>query len=109
MAIDGKTGALRYRDRTGATHSASPVASDGHIYLATEGGEVLVLRVGGDLFEVIARNDMGEPLFATPAIPRGTLYLRTRGHLVAVAGPKRSAALARDPAERGALVVHRGL
>ena len=108
MAIDAKTGALRYRDRTGATHSASPVASDGHLYLAAEGGEVLVLRAGGDRLEVVARNDMGEPIFATPAIARGTLYLRTRSHLVAVAGPKRSAALAGDPAEGVPLVVEGG-
>lgn len=109
MALDAKTGALRYRERTGATHSASPVASDGHIYLAAEGGEVLVLRAGGERFEVIARNDMGEPIFATPAIARGILYLRTRGHLVAVARPRPSAALAGDPAKRIALVVDGGL
>ena len=64
------------------------MASDGHIYLAAEGGEVLVLRAGAGRFEVIARNDLGEPIFATPAIARGTLFLRTRGHLVAVGQPE---------------------
>jgi outer membrane protein assembly factor BamB len=91
-ALDAKTGALRYRERTGATHSASPVASDGRIYLAAEGGEVLVLRAG-DRFEVLSRIDMGEPIFATPAIAHKTLFIRTRGHLVAVAdGARRTAA-----------------
>lgn len=32
------TGALVYRHRTGTTHSASPVASDGRVYLAGEDG-----------------------------------------------------------------------
>jgi hypothetical protein len=60
------------------------VASDGHVYLASEGGEVLVLQAGDD-FRILARNDMGEPIFATPAIANGTLYLRTRSCLYAIA------------------------
>ena len=84
MAYDLSTGALRYRERTGATQSASPVASDGRVFLATEDGEVLVLKAG-DTFEVVARNDMGETIFATPAIANHTLFVRTRGHLVAIA------------------------
>jgi outer membrane protein assembly factor BamB len=84
MALDLRTGKVLYRQRTGATHSASPVASDGRVFLAAEGGEVLVLGAGG-AFEVLARNDMGEPVFATPAIAGGTLYLRTRGHVYAIA------------------------
>lgn len=92
-AYDLKTGALLYRERTGATHSASPVASDRRVFLAAEGGEVLVLGTG-DAFEVLSRNDMGEPVFATPAIARGTLYVRTRGHLYAIALPAGRAAVA---------------
>lgn len=81
---DLKTGALLYRERTGTTHSASPVASDGRVYLAGEDGQLLVLRAGR-AFEVLARIDMGETLFATPAISRGTLFVRTRGHVYAIA------------------------
>ncbi|MFI4946025.1 MAG: PQQ-binding-like beta-propeller repeat protein, partial [Burkholderiales bacterium] len=81
-----KTGALVYRERTGTTHSASPVASDGKVYLAGEDGQLLVLRAGR-AFELLTRIDMGETVFATPAISRGTLYVRTRGHLYAIAGP----------------------
>lgn len=83
---EAKTGALVYRDRTGTTHSASPVASDGRVYLAGEDGQLLVLRAGR-AFEVLSRIDMGETVFATPAIARGTMYVRTRGHLYAIAGP----------------------
>ena len=78
-----KTGALVYRERTGTTHSASPVASDGKLYLAGEDGQLLVLRAGR-AFDVAARIDMGETVFATPAIARGTLYVRTRAHLYAI-------------------------
>ena len=86
-----KTGALVYRERTGTTHSASPVASDGKLYLAGEDGQLLVLRAGR-AFDVAARIDMGETVFATPAIARGTLYVRTRGHLYAISAAARAVA-----------------
>ena len=86
-----QTGALVYRERTGTTHSASPVASDGRVYLAGEDGQLLVLRAGRS-FELLTRIDMGETVFATPAISRGTMYVRTRGHLYAIAAPARPAA-----------------
>ncbi len=82
-AYDLKTGALLYRERTSATHSASPIASDGRIYLAAEGGEVLVVKAGRTL-EILARNDMGAPLMATPAISIQTLFIRTPGELYAI-------------------------
>ncbi|HRB11751.1 MAG TPA: PQQ-binding-like beta-propeller repeat protein, partial [Vicinamibacteria bacterium] len=88
---DLKTGALIYRERTSATHSASPVASDGRVFLAAEGGEVIVLKAGRS-FEPVARNDMGEMLMATPAISGNTLFVRTGGHLYAIGKPARAAA-----------------
>jgi hypothetical protein len=33
--------------------------------------------------EVLARNDLGEPILATPALAGGRLYVRTEGHLYA--------------------------
>ena len=88
---DLRTGALVYRERTGTTHSASPVASDGKVYLAGEDGQLLVLRAGR-AFEVLARIDMGETVFATPAISRGTMYVRTRGHVYAISATGQAAA-----------------
>ena len=80
---DLKTGELLHRERTNATHSASPVASDGHLYVASEDGEVLVYRAGREL-ELLGRNDMREPCLATPAIAQKTLFVRTSGHLYAI-------------------------
>jgi len=80
---DLKTGALLYRERTGATHSASPIASDGRVYLAAEGGEMIVLKAGRT-FEILARIDMGAPLMATPAISNRTLFIRTPSEVYAV-------------------------
>jgi hypothetical protein len=40
----------------------------------------------GDSLKVLARNEVGEPLFATPAVsPEGILYVRTPSALYAFA------------------------
>jgi outer membrane protein assembly factor BamB len=80
---DLKTGATLYRQRTNTTHSASPIASDGKIYLATEGGEVMVLKAGRT-YELLTRNDVGAPVMATPAIANNTMYIRTTSRVYAI-------------------------
>jgi outer membrane protein assembly factor BamB len=65
---------------------ASPVAAAGHIYAASVGGVVSVFE-SGNTFNVLARNELGERISATPAIVRNTLYLRTDKQLFAFAQP----------------------
>jgi outer membrane protein assembly factor BamB len=87
-AFEAKSGKLLYRERLGkgeSGFSASPVAAGERIYFTSEDGEVYVLRAGPK-FEVLAVNSIGEVTMATPAVSEGSLYFRTRGHLVAVGG-----------------------
>lgn len=84
VAYDMSSGQRIFRDRTNLTHSASLIASDGYIYVAAETGEVLVVKAAL-AYSVVARNDMGESVMATPAIANGVLYIRTSGHLYALA------------------------
>jgi outer membrane protein assembly factor BamB len=86
-----KTGRVLYQDeRIGATGDfyASAVAANGLVLIANQRGTVVVLRAG-DTLEVLARNEMGEPVFATPAVVDGIVYLRTEKRLFAF-GPGRS-------------------
>ena len=62
---------------------SSPIAGDGKIYVTGENGFITVLAQGEKL-EVLARNDMGEPCVATPAIADGRLYIRTREKLFCI-------------------------
>ncbi len=55
---------------------ASPVAADGKIYLVGAGGKVSVLKAGPQ-WEVLAVNDLKEECQATPAIGKGSIYIRT--------------------------------
>jgi outer membrane protein assembly factor BamB len=82
--LEAKTGKLLYRERLGPTglYYASPVAGDGKVYFASTRGVVVVVEAG-DRFKVLARNDVGEPVQATPALVDGTIYLRAGRHLYA--------------------------
>lgn len=83
--FDFKTGAKMYEERLGAdaTCSASLTAADGKIYCPAEEGAIYVVKPGPK-FEVLAKNPMGEPCLATPAISQGVLYFRTAASLIAI-------------------------
>ena len=89
-AYNLKTGDEIYRQRLatiGSGYSASPVASDGKIYLSNEDGEILVVSAG-EKFNHIATNSMGELLMATPALSDGVMYVRSAESLFAIGRKK---------------------
>jgi len=89
-AYNLKTGEEIYRQRlptVGSGFSASPVASDGKIYLSNEDGEILVVSAG-EKFNHIATNSMGELLMATPALSDGVMYVRSAASLFAIGRKK---------------------
>jgi outer membrane protein assembly factor BamB len=63
---------------------ASPVGANGKLYLATEDGDVVVVRMG-EKYEVLATNTLTDQVFiATPAIATGNLYLRSQDALYCI-------------------------
>jgi outer membrane protein assembly factor BamB len=78
-AYNAKTGERIYQERlggTGGAFTASPVASDGKIYLSSEDGDVFVVKAGAK-YELLSKNPVGEVMMATPAISDGLLIVRT--------------------------------
>ena len=82
-AYEAKSGTMVYQQRLPSSFSASPVATDGKLYLSSEDGDVFVVRAGPK-FELLAKNVMGQPLMATPAISDGLLIVRTKDFVYAV-------------------------
>ncbi|MGH7194425.1 MAG: PQQ-binding-like beta-propeller repeat protein, partial [Candidatus Saccharimonadales bacterium] len=82
------TGKELYKQRLGTegTCYASPVVGDGKIYVASDGGTVIVFEPG-DGYRRLAKNDFDEAIVATPALLEGKIYLRTQGHLYAFGLP----------------------
>ena len=83
--FDFKTGQKMYEERLGldVSCSASLVAADGKIYCPVEQGTVYVIKAGPKL-ETLAKNELGAPCLATPAISQGVIYFRTSESLIAV-------------------------
>lgn len=82
-AINATTGELFYQERLPGTYSlkASLVAADGKLYVSTEQGDVLVVKLG-EKFELLATNKMADEFYvATPAIADGEMYLRGKNTL----------------------------
>ncbi len=80
---EAATGRVLYREeRLGSVgdYYASPVASDGLVCAISQSGTAVVYRAG-DRLEVVARNQLGESVVATPAIAGGRIYLRTETKL----------------------------
>jgi outer membrane protein assembly factor BamB len=80
--MDAKIGKLLFRGRVNApgAYYSSPVAAGGRVVVASAEGMVTVLG-GGESLEVLANNDLGEPVFGTPAPIESALYVRSLNHL----------------------------
>ena len=73
-----------YQIRTGArgTHYASPLIAGNHLFSTAGNGRITVLRLGSDP-KILATNELGVPVYATPAIVDGVIYVRTHQALYA--------------------------
>ena len=58
------------------SYLASIVAADGKIFIASQSGIVSVLKAGGDQ-ELLSANNLEEDIYATPAIDRNRVFVRT--------------------------------
>ncbi|TWT84614.1 Arylsulfatase [Planctomycetes bacterium CA13] len=85
------TGEKVYEERLGssASISASLVAAEDKIYFPSEDGKMYVVQAGPQ-FKILAKNEMGHPCFATPAISDGVLYARTTETLMAIQAQRES-------------------
>jgi len=77
--LNARTGEAYYRQQRlpkPYSFKSSPVGASGKLYLATENGDVVVVKMG-ETYEVLAVNTLTDQMFiATPVIAGGSLYLR---------------------------------
>jgi outer membrane protein assembly factor BamB len=83
--LQARDGKVLWSERLGAER-ASLVTANGLIYCLAESGLTTVLKDGFKL-DIVARNDLGEHSFASPAISDGRIYLRSDTHLFCIGCP----------------------
>ena len=87
--MNAETGIKFYGERIGASgaYFASPVAANGYIYIPANKGVITVIEAGEEL-NIIQVNDIGEQIYATPAIVGNCIYVRTTNHLYSFGNDK---------------------
>lgn len=89
--FDAKTGTPYYQQQRlpqPYNVKASPVAANGKLYVPTEDGDVIVVRLG-EKYEVIATNSLPDQLFiASPVVLDGEMFLRSQNTLYCISVKK---------------------
>ena len=85
--FEARTGKRHWMERLPGGHSPSPVSADGLVYFVSDRGVTTVIRPS-ETFAVIAKNELGEPVSASPAISQGQIFLRTHQHLYCIGSKK---------------------
>ncbi|HVX11802.1 MAG TPA: PQQ-binding-like beta-propeller repeat protein [Pirellulales bacterium] len=81
--LDAASGDLVWRHRLGGHYSASPVYADGHIYFASEDGDLPVIEAARE-YRPLATNHLDDGCMASPAIAGRALFLRTKKSLYCI-------------------------
>ena len=85
--LDPRTGRQFWQGRIGGRGPwrASLTAADGKLYCINETGEVVVLKAGGDRFEILFETKIDEPrIQSSISVADGRLYIRTARNLYCI-------------------------
>jgi outer membrane protein assembly factor BamB len=80
--MDATTGKVIWKENLGKQYG-SAVLADGLAYIPSDQGVITVIKPGAK-FETVAKNNIGETMFASPAISNGKIYLRSTTHLFCI-------------------------
>ena len=83
-AFNAATGDIGWEARFGRSH-ASLVSAGGLVYFLNDDGVCHVVKPGNK-FEVVARNEIGEGTYASPALSEGQIFLRSERAVYCVGG-----------------------
>ncbi len=84
--VEVKTGKVVYegaRVPVPASFMSSPVAFDGKLLITSDDGDTFVVKAGPK-HEIIRTNSLGEPVYTTPALANGKIYIRGEKNLYCI-------------------------
>jgi len=82
---EAASGEILWKEPIGL-HHASPVTANGLVYFLNDDGVMHVLKAGPK-FELVARNELGEKTYASPALSGNQVFLRGFKNLYCIAKP----------------------
>ena len=99
--LDAETGKVQWVHDMQAHMWGSTFVVDGKVYVGDEDGDCVVLASAKEK-KVLSEVNMGSPVYSTPIVANGTLYIGSQTHLYAIAEgakPGQAAAAAAPSAE----------
>lgn len=82
--LDAKTGEKQWVYDTKARVWGSTLVADGKVYQGTEEGDLVVLQAGKEM-KLLGKTNVGAPIYSSPVVANGVLYIASQTHLYAVA------------------------
>jgi len=80
MCIDATTGEEIWSTHLTSNYDSSPIFINGNIWFFSVKGEVLAIKAGWK-YEIVANNQMDSGIWATPAVLRNSIIVRTQKYL----------------------------
>jgi len=76
LCLDAATGAEKWKGRLGGNFSASPVLVGDQIHAVNEEGDYFVFKADPAGLQIVAKNKVGDEVYATPGICGKEIFLR---------------------------------
>ena len=80
--LDAETGKLMWTHDMKAHMWGSTLVGDGKVYVGDEDGDVVVLAATREK-QLLSETNLGAPVYSTPVVANGTLYIASNTHLYA--------------------------
>jgi outer membrane protein assembly factor BamB len=91
--FDAETGKLYWRHDLKAHVWGSTLVSDGKVYIGDEDGDLAVFEASKEK-KLLSETNLGAPVYSTPVVANGVLYVSSNRHLFAFGGDARAGAQA---------------
>jgi outer membrane protein assembly factor BamB len=88
--LDSETGKLHWTHDMKAHMWGSTLVADGKVYAGDEDGDFVVLAATKEK-KALSEMNLGAPVYGTPVVANGTLYLQSNSHLFAFNGSAKTA------------------
>jgi outer membrane protein assembly factor BamB len=94
--LDADTGKLYWTHDMKAHVWGSTMVADGKLYLGDEDGDLVVMKADKTK-QLISETNLGGPVYSTPVVANGTVYVSTTTHLFAIYDEARAKAVSDQP------------
>jgi len=94
--LNAETGQLYWTHDMKAHMWGSSMVADGKVYVGDEDGDVVVLAADKTK-KILSETNLGAPVYSTPIVANGTLYIASNTHLYAFYDQARAKAISDQP------------